>query len=356
MDSGSTHTASCRPTHAPTVSAIAVIDLAEELRLHGCLQTAQFEELGPGFLKARHRWQAQINIQEDRLPEALMRKLWQVAQQTSTKGCLGLRIGAKVNPQAKGILANWLAQCDNLSAAFEVFSQHIHLLNPAERWNIQKTKETIKLNVAFEQNDYPAMAVDRSLAALLAWGAYYCDKPISSKAVHLKRTQPLNTEPYKQYLGPNILFSQPEDAIFFHPQDFQQKIESANPYLRDLIEEQAAKLKHCSQPATPWTNKVLMLLRQQLNVFGHIETVCDYLQLSRTSLYRKLKMEGHSYTELLKLERMRQFSAAQKHQLSAAEIAEQLGFKDIASLYRFKRQQLPLLNDQKLSAAHKKRR
>lgn len=352
MNSGNTHTL----TYTPTVSAIAVIDLAEELRLHGCLQTAQFEELGPEFLKARRHWQAQRNIQEERLPEVLMRKLWQVAQKTAAKGCLGLCIGAKVNPQAKGILANWLAQCDNLSAAFEIFSQHIHLLNPAECWSIQKTEESVKLSLSFEQNDYPAMAIDRSIAALLAWGTYYCNKPIIPMVVHLKRSPPQNIELYEQHLGPNILFSQSEDAIYFHPQDFQQKIESANPYLRDLIAEQAAKLEHCSQPATPWTNKVLGLLRQQLNVFGHIETVCDYLQLSRTSLYRKLKMEGHSYTELLKLERMRQFSAAQKHQLSAAEIAEQLGFKDIASFYRFKRQQLTPLNDQNLNAAHKKRR
>lgn len=323
---------------AQTVSAIAVIDLAQELCLRGCLQTTHLKELGPEFQNIRQLWQSGQNIQEERLAETLMRQLWKLAEQHSEQSCLGLHIGAKVNPEAKGILANWLAQCDNLSDAFEVFSQHIYLLNPAEHWHKEVNQQSVKLSFSFQQADYPFMAVDRSLAALLAWGAYYLKRHLTAQAVHLKRPPPQDIKPYERYLGSQVLFSQNEDAVYFSYSDFQQAIDTANPYLKNLIAEQASKIEQDPASTPLWKERVLILLKDNLKTFAHIEVVCTELKLSRSSLYRKLKVEGCSFSSLLKQERIRCLREAQIHRWSAADTAERLGFEDIASFYRFKRQ------------------
>ncbi|MBB6521379.1 AraC family transcriptional regulator [Pseudoteredinibacter isoporae] len=323
-----------------TVSAIAVIDLAQELLQRGYLQATQLNNLSQEFQKLYQHWQSGQSIQEERLDESLMRELWQLAEQHPKKDSVGLHIGAKVNPEAKGLLANWLAQCDRLDDAFEVFSQHIHLLNPAEHWHKEISHDQVKLSFSFQQANYPAIAVDRSLAALLAWGTYYSKQPLKPLKVHLKRSQPENIEPYQQHLCSQLFFSQEEDAIYFRPEDLQQGIDTANPYLKSLIEEQAAKIdKHCRSRS--WKNQVQNLLSDDLAMFAHIEIVCRELQLSRSSLYRKLKREDCSFSSLLKQERIRRLHEFLKRPTSAAEIAEQLGFEDIASFYRFRRQQMP---------------
>jgi len=66
--------------------------------------------------------------------------------------------------------------------------------------------------------------------------------------------------------------------------------------------------------------------------------VCAALHLSRPTLYRRLKQDGTSYSELL--ENIRKDLARQHLQqgLAPAAISEALGFKDISTLHRaFKR-------------------
>ena len=163
----------------------------------------------------------------------------------------------------------------------------------------------------------------------------------------MKRPRPQNIEPYTRYLGSQVSFSQNEDAIYFSHNDFQQAIDTANPYLKALIATQASKIERHPASNRLWKERVLALLRDNLKSFAHIEVVCTELQLSRTSLYRKLKIEGCSFSSLLKQERIRYLIKAQTHQWSAADTAERLGFEDIASFYRFKRQHQSSLNPER---------
>lgn len=327
------------PSPCITASAIAVIDLANELIQRVGLKSEELTELGPEFMAVYKQWQQQNSIQEQRLDEQLIKQLWQWAEQNSNQADLGLAIGSKVNPAAKGILANWLAQCESLADAFEVFSQHIHLLNPNERWQKENTEHGIKLSCQFLDAGYPTIAIDRSLAAMMAWGSYYTGTALKLQKLSLQRPKPssqTSCEAYQRVFGSNIVFSQSENALYLDESTFQQKIQTANPYLKTLIAKQAEQLS-TTKTKHSWKQALQILLQGDLQEFSHIERVCQKLQISRSSLYRRLKEESCSFSELLEEERIRRLQQLSQSGLSPSEISSLLGFSDITSYYRFKK-------------------
>ncbi|WP_299979062.1 AraC family transcriptional regulator ligand-binding domain-containing protein [uncultured Pseudoteredinibacter sp.] len=327
------------PSPCITASAIAVIDLANQLIQRASLKPEQLSELGSDFMAVYKQWQQQENIQEKRLDERIIKQLWQWAEQNSEQANLGLAIGSKVNPAAKGILANWLAQCENLADAFEVFSQHIYLLNPNELWQKENTKYGIKLSCKFLDTGYPSIAIDRSLAAMMAWGSYYTGSALKLQKLTLQRPKPTSQSSCDAYLrlfGPNIVFSQTENALYLDESTFQQKIHSANPYLKTLIAKQAEQLA-ITKTEHSWKQALQILLQGDLQELSHIERVCQKLQLSRSSLYRRLKEESCSFSELLEEERINRLKQLSQTELSPSDISALLGFSDITSYYRFRR-------------------
>ena len=80
-----------------TVSAIAVIDLANERVETNCIKGFDLAELGENFLDLYEEWKRHESIQEYRLPEGLLISLWQHADIHCGETDIGLKIGSKVN-------------------------------------------------------------------------------------------------------------------------------------------------------------------------------------------------------------------------------------------------------------------
>ena len=65
-----------------------------------------------------------------------------------------------------------------------------------------------------------------------------------------------------------------------------------------------------------------------------IERVCQALHVSRATLYRRLKQEGTSFTELLSSLRKARASQLIQQGLPAFAISDELGFKDVSTYHR----------------------
>lgn len=321
-----------------TVSAIAVIDLANELMDLSCLTRDNFEDMGAEFNALYSAWKNNTAIQEERLPENLLITLWEIASKSNRHLDLGLNIGCKVNHQAKGILAHWLFQCSTLSEAVDTFNRNIHLLNPSECWERSNNQDKVKLRLYFKSDKYPSIAVDRSMAAAVSWSSTLVGSEIKPISSSFTQPKPNSIKRYKDIFGNNIAFGAEENAIVFPKAILDQPITAANPYLKILIEKKALELSTSLRVNTSITEKVATLLSKDLSKFCQIEPVCQALHLSRSTLYRKLKDEGVSHTSLVKNARLSTIKRMEKRSQSHADIAEELGFKDIGSYYRFRKE------------------
>jgi AraC-like DNA-binding protein len=369
--------------NTPTVSAVAVLDLADELRVRELIDETELAQLGSEFNEIYQRWQQGEAIQEARLPESLLVYLWQKAQQAEDDGRvqnLGLSFGSQLNEQALGVLANWLFQCQTLGEAFATFSKHIVLMNPAESWQArplsnsqadfkeQKTtegrirkervskerlsKEKVKedtaiddleqasdmaLELTFNHSGYPVIAIQRSMAAILCWSRALSKLNISPVTVCFTFDAPKDLTPYLEFFDAQLKFNQPTNSLVFQRQVLELAIEQSNPYLKALIAKQALALAESLTTADTVRDKVVKLLSQNLAKFSQISQACNALHLSRSTLYRKLKQHDTSFTELVQDIRLETLRSGQLDALTHEEQAEYLGFNDVGSFYRFKR-------------------
>jgi len=321
-----------------TVSAIAVIDLANELLNLSYVSEDYLGKIGPEFNALYLAYKENKPIQEERLPESLLTDLWTEASISNTNSDVGLMIGYKVNNQAKGVLANWLFQCDTLADVFTTFSRNIHLLNPSEYWEKTVEGDNTKLRLMFKSDNYPSIAVDRSMAAIVSWGSALIGSEIKPVSASFTRPVPKSIERYETIFGKYIYFEREENAIEFPNAMFDSSVKAANPYLKSLLEKQASEIGSALDTRSSVSGKVNALLANDLPGFCQIDSVCQVLHLSRSTLYRKLKSEGLSYTDLVKNARINKIKSMEKRSESHGEIAEALGFSDIGSYYRFRKE------------------
>ena len=68
---------------------------------------------------------------------------------------------------------------------------------------------------------------------------------------------------------------------------------------------------------------------------SNIESALGSLHMSRATLYRKLKDEGTTFSQLVKQSRLDKLRDLKEVKLSSETRAEQLGFSDVSSYYRF---------------------
>lgn len=318
---------------AETVSAIAVVDLARQLRGMEPAVTNTLSELSPELLTWVERMDAGQDLTELlrlRFPEHWLRGLWQAATSTAPND-LGLRVGQLVSPQAQGLLASWLSHCDTLGEALSLYVDKIELLNARDGWTILPQGDDLCLQSRLGSAEgYPQEARERSLVALIAWGRYLSADALAPTAVYWSHERPAHEEQLARFFQCPQYFDQPTNALLIPTAALQGSLKQANAYVKTLMGRHINDLTfHAHRPIT---SQIQALLQQDLKRFSQVEALCESLYLSRTTLYRKLRDEGQVYSALLDVERQRQAGILQD--CSAADIADRLGYQDISSYYK----------------------
>lgn len=320
-----------------TVSAIAVIDLANELVDRRCISPSVLNNMGRDFEACYIAWKNNQTIHDKRLPEELLIKLWCMADTQDQDNFIGLNIGQKINHSAKGLLANWVFQCQTLGESFSTFSENIHLLNPSERWEKCDEGDNVRLLLNFDSNAYPSIAIDRSMSTIISWSSALAGKKVCPIRATFARSKPNNIDSYIEIFGNKLIFDHDENSLVFSKDVFQQENQMGNPYLKELLESQALELGSIIDSLQSIIGAVRRLLHLDLVRFCQIDAVCDQIHLSRSTLYRKLKAENTSFTELVKEARIRKAKLLEEKKASQSVIADELGFKDVGSFYRFRK-------------------
>ncbi|MGH1373313.1 MAG: AraC family transcriptional regulator ligand-binding domain-containing protein [Cellvibrionaceae bacterium] len=319
-----------------TVSAVATVDLARELIDRNLLKESELKELSPAIHHCNECMLDGHDVTEERMSEADLVMLWELADQRKVSSSLGFDIGSVVNHRARGFLANWISYCDSLGDAFSVFSNNVGLLNSAECWTLSSDRDAVSLTFSFRsQLSYPTIAVERSMVALLAWGGYFSGAALAVESAQFAFSQPRHRDKYLRVFGPNLRFGCEHNRIQLNHKAFALPLSSANPYIRELLASRSSGLTLASRKALSLTTQVQSLLRHNLMKYSRLDNILTELNMSRTKLYRKLKAEGTQFSELLLQERLRVFEGLHRRVVSTEDRAQQMGFEDVSSYYRF---------------------
>lgn len=333
-----------------TVSAIAVMDLAQELIYRHLLTADELEsiskELAQFYQRVLKETDANAEPQnqlhaEARLPERDLVCLWQLAQARSPHTSLGFDIGTKVTPEARGILAHWLSHCESLRDVFSVFSENVALLNHAESWSLHEDDQQLHLSFCHDSNlDYPQIALERSLVAFLAWCSYFTQRTLPVKQACFTFSKPAHSEQYHHYFGESLSFDADQNSITLDADVLSWPVTGANDYVRSLLAARSAQLRSALLSEGIFQSRVNALLERDLPHYCRLENTLEALHLSRAGLYRKLKAEGSQFSRLVKIARLDRLERLRSLNDQPETLAQKLGFGDVSSYYRFLKREI----------------
>jgi AraC-like DNA-binding protein len=327
-----------------TISAIAVLDLARELARLNILDHESLLSLEKDFENGAVRYSNQADMAmalERRMQEDVLVNLWRLAAANIEYPEVGILIGSKVNNEAKGVLANWISQCETLDEAFSIFNDNIALLNAAENWTLERREESIKLNFNFSsQYEYPIAAIERSMSALVMWASDLCGGSIMIESASFRHAAPEYKDQYRAIFGSTVIFSADENSLVLKAAVFDRRIKNANPYLQQVIATRAQVLllsPFVVSDDSSTSTRVKELLYADLVRFNSVDSVCLEMHLSRASLYRKLKVEGTTFREILEAVQIDKHRQGLEQGLAVNDLCDLLGFSDPSTFYKAKK-------------------
>lgn len=317
------------------VTAIAVVDLARELKRHLIVDEEQINALHPsllGYVRMLERHQDVSELMIERLPEKLLLSLWRLASGADSYSDIGVRIGRTVSPPALGLMSRMLSCCQTLGDALNMYIDNISVVNSSETWLIHQNEDQRELIFSFPPHKhYPRCAVERSMVAFHQLGEYYCQRNIPILAVDMTFPKPAYSHSLEANFDCKINFQSDRNSLTIDESVFSFALPERNRYMEKLLRNEVSEI-HVKNNIGPTTLRVSEIIKGNLTVFCCIENVADKLHVSKSTLYRKLRSEGTSFSYVLDDER-RTIYFKNTH-LPVESLSTRLGFQDVSSFYK----------------------
>lgn len=273
-------------------------------------------------------------------PEQYLSILEQSLKPTAAIG-LGFNYGKMLDMAGAGTVGQLFMSCANLEEAFQNFLKYYPLLSLSMQFDVSWQGDLCTVEVDRICNDRD---VSRPVQWLLTESLFYCwinqcrwlsGKPLNYRRATFTYPRPPHARLYETLLGCEIEFDAPVNSITVDRDFFSHKISTANHSVQVLKE------RHCREVLMRWQS--MFSIREQINTtltqalpnIPSLEAMADHLNLSRSSLYRKLRDAECSYQALVDNFRRDQAVYYLKNtDVTICEIAEQLGFSDASNFRR----------------------
>ncbi|MFC3150166.1 AraC family transcriptional regulator [Litoribrevibacter euphylliae] len=317
-----------------SVSNASVLDLVETCSSLKVINEKILNKLGID--------RSSLENPERRFPESKLITLWKWIDCNTVIPDIGLQIGQRVNTSSKGVLASWVSQCENLGEAIAIFIQNIPLMNSSESWVMRIDNESCVLVFSLDEDKgYPSRVVERSMSAMISWGRVLSAHAIPCSEVCFTFPKPAYHSALNSFFDCSVSYNAEHNALVFDKALLQLPILNGNQYLKAIMESKAQEIMNTITSQHTFAVKTNEVVRQALNEQRDINVniVCKRMNVSRQTLYRKLKEEGTDFTsicdDIKKEEALRLLRVESE---SVTSVALSLGYKDNSSFYKaFKR-------------------
>ncbi len=281
-----------------------------------------------------------LTEEDQRLPLSLYQKIWQLALDKSQIPDLGLRIAQEEGIEDLGLVAHVVYNSTTIGEGVKQYVRLFSVVNEAFELEFEEHNKQGQLKFI---NKYPnfynisdmertlAIAVNRTTKATGISNMVY--------EVHFQHSKPSYAKKYQELFNCKVLFDQPCCEIVFDLRMLALKPKRRNPHMR------TATLNYANQIMSRLfkrsiSHKVKRLIEKNISDGSFdAEQASNLLNMSRQTLYRKLKNDGASYSELVDQVRQdKAFYMLKQAQMPLTVIAYDLGFSELSAFTRaFKR-------------------
>lgn len=266
-------------------------------------------------------------------------RVWRAAESLSDRP-VGLMLGDYLTPLHFPILAVNLMSCPNLLSALQFGSRYSNIISQGGHITMMSSDEGATIRYIPAEDGFSRHQIDTVLLLLKRFSEWLTCRVIVPKRVNLACDMPplVEHDEYVRCYGVLPNFSEPFNEMVIDKSWLMHSLPGGEPLLmdfhRELIDE---KMEHVGAPAA--LVRVQNELRQAVHLKFDRDQMAKLLNMSASTLHRRLKEADTSFNELLEKERIRRSSQlVLGTQLPLADISELLGFSESSAFSKaFKR-------------------
>jgi AraC-like DNA-binding protein len=280
---------------------------------------------------------ARLDSLPDRLPWAVMVRLFVAAREVSRDPGIALRLAEQVQPETWEMLGYVIKSSGTLGDALLRAGRYLRLLSDATELSLHVEGERA---ILLHRNPYPELKLPEGaefvLAAVTTIGGHLSGRRLAPLEVRFQHAAPADTSIHARVFRAPVRFRQPHNALVIDEAVLHVPIGSRDPRLCTLLERQAAQLLATLPEPRRFTRAVEEIVATELHE-GRIDAVhvATRLGIHPKTLSRRLKAEGTSHRRLVEDVRRdlaeRYLSVSDK---TVTEVAFLLGYSDASAFHK----------------------
>ncbi|MEH6593275.1 MAG: AraC family transcriptional regulator ligand-binding domain-containing protein [Halioglobus sp.] len=253
---------------------------------------------------------------------------------------LGFRYAELFDMAAAGTVGQLLMSCRNIEQAFENILHYFPLLSLSFQldagWDGDSYRVELDRHGTPEMSDPAKWFVIESLFyCLLKQGRYLTGKPLTFQHASVSYERPPHWEMYQAMLGCEVEFGASAPSITVDRDYMASTIVTSNQPVLAMKERQCRKLLQRCQSQYSIAERIHATLKRTLPNLPSLECMASELNMSRSTLYRRLQDDDYCYqTIVAEFRRDEAVNHLKNTDLTICEIAEKLGFSDDSNFRR----------------------
>lgn len=251
---------------------------------------------------------------------------------------LPLRLGVAMSTWALPTLGLVLMSAPTLRHLFGALGRFAPLVLSDLRFELLELGDDARVH--FSPPSAPATVERATVEIILAFSAHCAGELCSPTSRGIRRAfvrfePPPHEGSYRPLLGFPVLFSAQHNGYVFDRHELDVPLPAGDPALFTILCARAEGALRVEQQPSELALEVKQLLRESDLGAADRAEIARRLELSESSLQRRLHAQGTSLTELLdQVRREIALEQMERGQLSMKQLAERLGFSEPSPFYR----------------------
>jgi len=252
-----------------------------------------------------------------------------------------LQLGELISHEKMSLVGHVVFNSRTVGEGLQQYTRLIKLANEGDLVELRKENDEVIMVCDTENPEYYSpLAMERNFSVAITRLRRYAGAKIPLKQVLFQHSAPSYLEEYQRIFQGQILFEQSENKLIFDHSILSLKIRLRSSHLYTALLHYAESLLNKLTLQNPFQKRVKQFIVKYLSEGEvDIEKISHLMNISRQTLYRKLKGEGTNFHELLdETRKTLAVKYLKQQQYSINEIAFLLGFSETSAFSRaFKR-------------------
>lgn len=281
-----------------------------------------------------------LDFSDIRIPLSKMKKLWEFAIDISGDPALGLHLRDQYGRDFKHFVISIVKNSKTLLEAAHHWCRYARVICESDRILIHEEENNYRVVYSNLDPDFQCTSMtEHDTAQAVKYARLFSGISFNPVKVHFAHEKPDYAKEYEKIFKCPVRFESDDNSIIFKKKDLQQPIISRDPHLQAVLKKHAdAVIKQLSETETIKSRVELFIVKNLAMGNLDIEKTAVSLNMSRSTLQRKLKQEGATFSSLLENTRKSILLTHLKQNMDATQIAYHLGFADPSTFqHAFKR-------------------